>query len=113
MNGNTNDTGSPACGSTPQICPKSARYRRSFERSEETSAVPTALEAEAKALEQRLEAYRAWYARMAAEERRLLDALRAHRERWATGNAKGHALSARLSGIRERLLAASRPAQAR
>ena len=102
MNGNTNDTGSPACGSTPQICPKSAE-----------SAVPTALEAEAKALEQRLDAYRAWYARMAAEERRLLDALRAHRERWATGNAKGHALSARLSGIRQRLLDASRPEQPR
>lgn len=68
---------------------------------------------EAHDLEQRLAKYREWYARMAAEERRLLDALRAHRERWATGNAKGHALSARLSGIRERLLAASRPAQAR
>lgn len=72
-----------------------------------------ALAAEAHDLEQRLAKYREWYARMAAEERRLLDALRAHRERWATGNAKGHALSARLSGIRERLLAASRPAQAR
>ena len=32
--------GSPACGSTPSICTKSVNYRRSFERSEETSAVP-------------------------------------------------------------------------
>ena len=63
---------------------------------------------EAADLEQRLAKYRDWYAKMAAEERRLLDALRAHRERWATGNAKGHALSARLSGIRARLLAANR-----
>ena len=31
-----------ACASTPLICSKSVNYRRSFERSEETSAVPLA-----------------------------------------------------------------------
>lgn len=68
-----------------------------------TEAEREELATEAKALEQRLDAYRDWYARMAAEERRLLDALKAHRERWASGNAKGHALSARLTGIWLRL----------
>ena len=44
MEANINQSGSPACGSTPSICTQSARYRRSFERSEETSAVsPTPL----------------------------------------------------------------------
>ena len=62
-----------------------------------------ALAAEAHDLEARLAKYRDWYAKMAAEERRLLDALKAHRERWASGNAKGHALSARLTGIWLRL----------
>ena len=33
-------SGRPACGSTPLICNQSVNYRRSFERSEETSAVP-------------------------------------------------------------------------
>ena len=33
-------SGSPACASTPSICNQSVNYRRSFERSEETSAVP-------------------------------------------------------------------------
>lgn len=67
-----------------------------------------ALAAEAHDLEQRLEAYRAWYARMAAEERRLLDALKAHRTFLAKGIDRAYRLSAELSGIRERLLAANR-----
>ena len=62
-----------------------------------------ALEAEAHALEARLDKFRDWYAKMAAEERRLLDALKAHRARMGAGQAKAYRLSAELSGIRARL----------
>ena len=58
---------------------------------------------EAKLLEQRLDKYREWSRKMAAEENDLLDALKSLRARIAAGRAKAYALSARLSGIRAKL----------
>ena len=68
-----------------------------------TAAERETLTAEAHALEARLDKFRAWYRGLAAEEARLLDALKAHRARMGAGQAKAYALSARLSGIRARL----------
>lgn len=63
-----------------------------------------ALSAEARRLEAALDRFRAWRSQRAQEEAALIAQLTAHRKLTAQGVAKADQLSAKLSGLRLKLM---------
>ena len=69
-----------------------------------TATTREALSAEARRLEAALDRFRAWRSQRAQEEAALIAQLTAHRKLTAQGVAKADQLSAKLSGLRLKLM---------